>query len=115
MALRPQSFFGIGIIILLVLSFSFYGISKSWGFLNGPEIIIESPADFQKASNSYMEIKGRAEYVSNLYLNGSQIFTDENGNFKESLLLAKGYNIIVIEAQDKFGRTAKEKREIVLK
>lgn len=102
-------------IILLILSFGFYGISKSWGFLNGPEIIIESPVDFQKANNSYMEIKGKAEYVSSLYLNGNQIFTDENGNFKENLLLAKGYNIIIIEAQDKFGRTTKEKREIVLK
>lgn len=115
MALRPQAFFGIGIIILLVLSFGFYGISKSWGFLKGPEIFIESPADFQKANKSYLEIKGRAEYVSNLYLNGNQIFTDENGNFKESLLLAKGYNIIIIEAQDKFGRATKEKKEIVLK
>ncbi len=112
---RPQSFLNIGIIILLVLSFGFYGIYKSWGFLKGPEIIIESPSDFQKADNSYLEIKGRAKYVSNLELNGNQIFTDENGDFKEDLLLAKGYNIIVIEAQDKFGRMAKEKREIVLK
>lgn len=81
----------------------------------GPKIVIEYPSNGQTVASSYLEIKGVAKNVSLLYFNGRQIFTDQNGNFKEDLLLVRGYNIIEVSATDKFGRKVKERREIVLK
>ena len=65
--------------------------------------------------SSHLEIVGTATNVSLIFLNGRQIFTDDTGKFKESLLLAKGYNIIEVSGKDKFDRQVKQQREIILK
>ena len=91
-----------------------YFFYQSRGYLSGPKIIIESPRPGEVAHQSYLEVKGQAQNVSILSLNGRQIFIDERGNFDEGLLLARGYNIIEVTASDKFGRVKKEKLEVIL-
>jgi len=103
------------IIAVLVGGFSFYGLFKAWDFLVGPKISIESPKDGETLSSSYLEVKGMAKNISLLFLDGRQIFAGQDGIFKESLLLARGYNIIELSAKDKFNREIKIKREVVLK
>ena len=103
------------IIAVLVGGFSFFGLFKAWDYLAGPKISIESPKDGETFSSSYIEVKGTAENVSLLSLDGRQIYAGQDGVFKENLLLAKGYNIIELSAKDKFNREIKLKREVVLK
>ena len=102
-------------VFILIFFFIVYGLIKAGDFLLGPEISIEFPKNGFIFTSSDIEILGQARNISLLYLNGRQIFTDEKGNFKENLLLAKGYNIIEVEARDKFNREIKEIRELVLK
>ena len=104
-----------GIVLILIFLFVVYGLIKAENFLLGPRITIESPKNGQVFTASNVEVSGQASNISLFYLNGRQIFTDEGGNFKESLLLARGYNIIEVEAKDKFNREIKEIRELVLK
>ncbi|MEW5907571.1 MAG: hypothetical protein AB1643_00065 [Patescibacteria group bacterium] len=108
-------FFNLGIIAVLVITFSVYGIYKAKNFLIGPRINIDSPKDGEIVSSEFIEIRGTAKNISGLYLNGRRVFTDENGFFKEGLLIAQGYNIIEINAVDKFNHTKDIKREIILK
>lgn len=108
-------FVGIIVIAVLVASFAVFGFYRAKDFLRGPKIIIESPGNGQTISSSYLEIKGSAKNVAVIYLNGRQIFTDEKGIFNESLLLARGYNIIEMSAQDKFGRNIEKKLEVVFR
>ena len=115
MRIKIQTFFKIGAILIFVLIFTVYGLYKARGFLAGPKIKINEPENGQVFQNSLISVNGKAENVALIYLNGRQIFTDENGLFKESLLLAKGYGIITIEAKDKFGRIIKKTREVALK
>jgi hypothetical protein len=102
------------LIVLIVGFLGIYFLFQARGYLFGPKITLDSPLDGETIHNSYFKVKGQALNVSSLSLNGRQIFTDENGNFSESLLLARGYNIIELTAQDKFGRVRKEKREVIL-
>ncbi|RJQ32432.1 hypothetical protein C4572_00830 [Candidatus Parcubacteria bacterium] len=104
-----------GIIALLLFSFGAYGLYKAKAFLEGPKIIIESPRSGEGVKKSYTEITGKALNVSSVFLNGRQIFTDKDGNFKGNLLLASGYNIIEVSGMDKFGRQVKEILELVYK
>lgn len=115
MTRRNQILFRVGFILIPIIIFALYGIFIGRNFLIGPEIIMESPQNGITVSDPYLEIKGLAKNISLLYINGRQIFTDKKGEFKENLLLAKGYNILQIEARDKFNREVKIKREIVLK
>ena len=101
------------IILILVLIFTLYGLYNAQTFLIGPQIVVNYPKDGQNVENSYIEISGKAKNISNLYLNGHQIFTNEDGVFKEKLLLAKGYNIIQLEVSDKFNRDTKKIIRIV--
>ena len=104
---------GIGIVLLLLLSFGVYGLYKAKAYLEGPRITIESPVNGQSLGESFTEIIGKTSNISSLFLNGRQIFTDKDGGFKGDLLLAEGYNIIEVSGADKFGRATKEKLELV--
>lgn len=115
MATNKQKFLRIAIIFFLIVTFAAYGLYKARDFLTGPKITIESPKDGQTVSSSYLEVRGTAKNISSIRMNGRQIFVDESGIFKENLLLAMGYNIIEVSAEDKFGREVKENRKVVLK
>jgi len=108
--------FNIRLILLLSIFavLSAYLAYQARGYLFGPQIFIESPKPAEIVHNSYFMVSGRIFNAANIFLNGRQIYTDEQGNFNEGLLLARGYNIIEITAQDKFGRIRKEKRDVVL-
>ena len=48
-------------------------------------------------------------------MNDRQMFTDEEGEFSEKLLLSYGYNIITVKAKDRFGRETKKTLELIYK
>jgi len=103
----------IGAICLLLLSFGVYGFFKARIFMAGPQITIISPANGQSVSEPLTSIAGKAVNVASLYLNGRKIFTDKDGNFAESLLLANGYNTIEVSGADKFNRKINKILELV--
>jgi hypothetical protein len=94
--------FEILLVVLLVLGYGFFRVKD---LIAGPVIELASPIDGATVSSPLVEVKGKAFRISLISLNNRQIFTDKNGNFREPLLLADGYNQIEIKAKDKFGRT----------
>ncbi|MBP9856027.1 MAG: hypothetical protein KBC48_01840 [Candidatus Pacebacteria bacterium] len=92
------------IALVVILLIGGYALSRSWNLLAGPELIINTPIEGQAIKDSFITVSGEAERIASLHLNGRQIFTTTDGHFNESLLLLPGYNIIVITAEDKFGR-----------
>ena len=112
---KIQIMTGVGGVCLLLFSFGIYGFYKATGFLAGPDIVMEYPKSGQTVLQSYNTAKGKAVNISSLRVNGRQIFTDEEGNFETSLLLAEGYNIIEVKANDKFNREIRKLIEVVYK
>lgn len=100
------------IVLAVVAGYSYY---EARDMIKGPEINIASPRNGVAVNRSLVEVKGTARNISHLELNGRKIFTDEQGNFSEELLLARGYNIIEVKATDKFNRETKKLLEIVYK
>ena len=92
-----------------------YSLFQAWKLISGPVIDIYTPQNGATYSQTLIEIDGKAKNVASLNLNGRKIFTDKNGIFKEQLLLSPGYNIIVLDAKDKFGTYTKKKLELILK
>lgn len=81
-----------------------YAIFNSRLLLSGPNIDIYEPLDGSVFEEKITSIRGRAQNISFISLNGFPIFVDEEGNFKEKLLLSSGTSIIEFYARDKFGR-----------
>ena len=109
-----QLFLKTGVILTLIFIFAFYGFYKARGFLAGPEITLNEPRNGRELKNSFVKVSGSAKNIAAIFLNGKRIFVDEKGFFSENLLLAKGYNIIEVRATDKFGKSSKETREVVV-
>ena len=100
------------LVILLVMGFVVFG---SRNIVLGPQIKIETPTNGKTAESSLVEIRGFAKNISEIKMNGRNIFIDEDGKFKEKMLLSYGYNTIVIEGRDRFGRKEIKKLELVYK
>ena len=102
-------------IALIVLFIVGYAAFRSEDLIRGPKIQVTSPSTGETMESENVNISGKAERIATLFMNGRQVFTDDKGNFNESLLLAYGYNIIELKAKDKFGRATSRTLELVLK
>ena len=107
--IQPKVFFGVA----LVLIFALYGAERARHFWSGPELIVTYPTDGMTSTSSSIVVRGTARSISMLYLNGNQIFTDEAGLFSERLLLAPGYTILEVRAEDRFDRAERAARAII--
>lgn len=89
---------------LIMVFITGYAYSKTIDVIRGPEIIVHSPSIGYSTTDNLIQIKGQALRIAKLYLDGKQIYTDDLGNFTESLLLPKGYSTLNLEATDIFNR-----------
>ena len=107
-----------GLGIAIIVGYSVFSLE---GFIRGPRVEITTPESvhgggilyFSNATTTALiEVSGRVINANMLFINGAEIPQNLEGNFSESLLLASGYNIMSIEAKDRYGRTIKKTIEI---
>ncbi len=99
-----------GGLLLLILGYSAFEARK---ILSGPALTITSPIIKGVMNDPFIEVAGVAKNIKEITMNGSPIYIDEQGNFKENFLLISGYNIIELEAKDKFNKGTKKTIELV--
>ncbi len=110
--------------IVIIIGYSVFALE---GFIRGPRIEIVTPESVRMGgkseslryfSNATTEavvlVSGRVINANMLFINGAEIPQNLEGRFSESLLLAPGYNIMSVEAKDRYGRTVKKTIEITL-
>ncbi|MBI2482454.1 MAG: hypothetical protein HYV76_02760 [Candidatus Vogelbacteria bacterium] len=102
------------VIFLLGLSIALFAYTRVQALIAGPEIIVTTPKDGETVTETIVTLTGTAKRIALITLNGRQIFTNEAGHFKEELLLAYGYNILELKAQDNFGRITTQTLRLVL-
>lgn len=93
---------------LLVILYAYY---EAQGLLYGPSINI--PQEVTTSHDPFVTIRGTAERVAELSMNAKPVPITEAGMFEEPYLLAVGYNRIVLQARDKYGRTRERVIEII--
>jgi len=90
-----------------------YAIYRSLPYVSGPSIKVFQPLSGSTIASTTMTLIGRADRVSSLTMNGNPIQVDESGNFKETLIVFPGVNIISFDATDRFKRNAHLEIEIL--
>jgi len=86
--------------LLLVLA---YVTFQARFLIIGPQIVLtEEPSVLHNERQVFLV--GHAYNISRLWLNDRPIYTDEQGNFKEALVLENGYTIATLRAEDRYGR-----------
>lgn len=105
--LLKRSLLALGVLGLLV-----YAGFQMHNLVTGPEISLTSelPSGTDQAR---LTLTGHAQRAQHLWINGSAITLDVEQNFSLPLLLLPGYNVLTIEATDRFGKTTEKTLEIV--
>lgn len=97
----------VGLLSLLVLYVSF----QARFIVAGPTL--EVYTDNQIVSGRTVAIEGVAQNIVSISLNGRTIYTDENGYFKETVVLEDGYTLTTLRARDRYGREVTASRSFV--
>lgn len=107
---RDSRLFRIGLIVffLLILGYAYY---EGRALLLGPTIDI-SPRVLE-VSDPVVVIAGEARRITSLSLNGLEIPVTEEGAFSEEYILSPGYNRIILDARDRYGKTAERVIEVI--
>lgn len=103
-----------GTFAVAVLLIALYTLFELRHLIAGPVVALSYPQNGATVADPLIEITGTTRNVARLTLNDRQIFVDSKGTLRESLLLASGYNVLRIEARDRFGRTVMRTLEVVV-
>lgn len=96
------------IFFLAVLGYAYF---EARGFLSGPAIRV--PDGVVESSERFITVKGTAERIAELKMNGKAIAVTEEGAFEEPYLLMPGLNRIILDARDKYGRSEQQVVQIM--
>lgn len=96
------------IFFIIVIGYAYYEVR---GMLYGPRIAL--PSGTTEVSERFVTLKGTADRIATLKMNGKAITVSEDGSFAEPYLLAPGLNRVVFDAEDKYGRDTQEVLQIV--
>jgi len=108
-----KKIFRIGGFVIFFLIVVGYALFNSYGFIQGPQIIIDEPENGSTFTTSSISIRGRAIRTSDISLNGKSIVLDETGRFSATTLLFPGYNALTLETRDKYARKKEYRLEFI--
>ena len=111
----PKLIASVAVIAIIFIGLGIYAYIQSREYLRGPVIVVQEPPNGSLSTTTRVFLLGTARNVAFMTLNGKQIFTDDRGRFRESLLLQEGYNIITVAAKDRFGKNVEKRLELVYK
>ncbi len=84
-------------------------------FLRAPGLeILEPPGDIATEATRY-DLRGRTDPDADLTLNGRPLYSGGSGEFSERIYLFKGVNRLEFEAKNRYGKTTRVVRYIVVK
>lgn len=100
---------GIGCLVILLFAYVLY---QARSFIQGPRIVL-SDHHTPLHHEQIVVLEGNAYNIVQITVNGREIHTNAEGKFSHNLVLEKGYSIVTLNAQDRFGRTTEIVREYV--
>lgn len=98
-------------VILILLGYLGSQLNKVF---QPPKLIIYAPEKNLVISDNYIEIHGQTEKEARVYINEKEVFLDYNGEFRATLDLQKGMNLIKITAGKKRSKENTVYREILV-
>jgi len=112
---KTRKWLKIFVIILAIAIIFGYGGFQFRNLVLGPRIWIASPIDGEATTTQVIAVTGTIKNAAFITFDGAQIFTDENGNWSEDIVLMSGYNVLTVTAKDRFGKVATKTLHIVYK
>lgn len=81
-----------------------YALFQMRDIIFGAQLSVTSITDGAVVTDQLLTIEGQMKHAASVTIDGNAIATDQNGHFSEQLLLSPGYNLVTIDARDRFGK-----------
>lgn len=102
--------------VIGLFSFIFiYSLFQTRSIKNGVLLQVNNIENGIETIEEIFPVEGNAKHASKLLVNGREILIDKENNFKTEILLSPGYNIVTIEAEDRFNKHTKQIFEVFLR
>lgn len=102
--ITPNVTITVAIVILVALFFG-YLTHELLTFAGAPSLQIDSPENNQILRTQTVEVAGKTNPDSTLYINEQKVELKQDGSFKASVYLNSGVNIITISSSNKIKKT----------
>lgn len=100
------------LVAVCIAVFVAYVLFQARFIIAGPVIVLTNENGVAQTEKKIV-LEGTASNIVRMSLNGRQIYTDTDGNFKEALVLENGYTIATLQAEDRYGRKTNLTRKFV--
>ena len=78
-----------------------------------PQLRLSEPLEDQIINQDEIYFRGQTEKDVELKINGEIVYLDSRGNFEAEVNLQEGLNVIILEAENHFGKKAKVVRRVI--
>lgn len=99
-------------VLLSVFGSVVYLYREFSNFVSEPELTVFEPSDGSKIEGLEVAVRGQSESDAVVRINGEEILVDEDGKFEERLSVRGGFNTIIVEAENLFGKVSKDELRI---
>ena len=110
-----KKIFGMGSLFLFFAVIAGYAYYRSQALVKGVILEVSGIEDGALYKTSRIDISGVAKNAKYLSINNREITIDDSSKFNDTILLAKGYNIVTVKAEDKFGNKKEKDYQLVYK
>lgn len=90
-----------------------YSVMKTLPLLRGVELSLTGIKDGGTVSSNMLALAGRALHAKHLRINGHEILINEKSEFSENIFLLPGYNIVTVDAEDRFDKKLNRSYQIL--
>ena len=101
MSAKKSTYLAIGLVVVTAL----YGFFQARTLIHGPQLSVSFPTDGATITETLYTVTGSATNVSRVSLNGRPITTNLEGDFEETLVTPEGYHELLVEAENRLGRS----------
>ncbi len=101
--------------VIFVVAFFSYLFYQYKTYSGAPALIVEKPENNITLSDTKLEVSGKTDRDSGVYLNGQKIETSPDGAFKLTIDLSPGVNNLSILSVNKLGKETKVDRSVVVR
>lgn len=98
--LTPQRVRNMIIVAVVLILFGYLGWQLTQVF-QAPKLVIYQPVKDLVTTQNFIDISGKTEKEAQVFINDKEVYLDYNGEFKTTLDLQKGLNLIKISAVKK--------------
>ena len=102
---------GIGLFVVIGI----YTVMKMKDVIWGVQVTIRGVIDGETVTEPKITLEGNARNIEVLTINDRVVGVSEDGEFRDSLILSPGYNIVSIKGDDKFGKHISQEYRVVYK